>query len=99
MKWRKDLYLGESAGKKKNKIKKQLDHEKLVPGVYVITLASNGKDLLDILPAFMLFRDSVREREVIGLAVTKEEAFEVCEKIILDVYEKTGSYGVRDYFS
>lgn len=99
MKWHKELYLGESARKRKNKIKHQLDREKLVPGVYVITLASNGKDLLDILPSYMLFRDSVREREVLGLAVTKDEAYEVCEKIILDVFEKTGGYRVRSYFS
>ncbi len=98
MKWYKDLYIGEEAGKKKNKIIKQLEQRKIAAGVYVITLASNGKDLLDILPAFMLLKEQCREREILGLAVTKEEAFEVCEKIILDVFQKTGAYAVRSFF-
>ena len=99
MNWYKNLYLGEEAGKKKSKIIHQLEKHSVSFGVYVITLASNGKDLLDVLPAFMLYRGHTREREILGIAVTKEEALEVCGKIISDVYSKTGSYDVRSFFA
>ena len=98
MKWYKDLYIGEEAGKKKSKLIKQLEQKKLTPGVFVITLASNGKDLLDVLPGIMMLKEQCRQREILGLAVTKEEALEVCEQIILDVYQKTSAYAVRSFF-
>ena len=99
MNWYKNLYLGEEAGKKKTKIINQLEKHSISFGVYVITLASNGKDLLDVLPAFMLYRDNTRDREILGLAITKDEALEVCGKIIFDVYSKTGTYDVRSFFA
>lgn len=63
MNWYKNLYLGEEARKKKTKIINQLEKHSISFGVYVITLASNGKDLLDVLPAFMLYRDHTRDWE------------------------------------
>ena len=99
MNWYKHLYLGELANKKKSKIIHKLEKQEVALGVYAITLASNGRDLLDVLPAYMLYRDQAREREILGIAVTKEEAFEVCAEIIQDVYQKTGSYEVRSFFA
>ena len=99
MNWYKNLYLGEEAGKKKTKIINQLEKHSISFGVYVITLASNGKDLLDVLPAFMLYRNHARDRKILGLAITRDEALEVCGKIIFDVYSKTGTYDVRSFFA
>ncbi len=98
MNWREPLYLGEIARKKKNKLIRELESKKSSFGTYVITVAANGKDLLDILPSSMLLRDEFREREIIGLAVTREEAYEVCEKIIMDVKDKNGDFDVRRFF-
>jgi len=97
--WHKNLYVGEEAEKQRTKLIKQLDRQKLVFGAYVITLASNQKDLLDVIPAFMLFREQNAKRQVIGLALTKDEAFSLCEKILMDVYHKTGGFDVRSFFS
>ncbi len=99
MKWYSNLYLGEEAGKKKTKLINQLEKHSISFGVYVITPASNGKDLLDVLPAFMLYKEQNRERKILGLAVTKEEALEVAANIIQDVFQKTGTYDVRGYFA
>lgn len=99
MKWHEPLFVGEAAEKKKNRIMRKFEKEIPPLGVFVITLASNGRDLLDILPGYMLFRDDLREREILGLAVTKQEAFEVCEQIIMSVYRETGDFAVRSYFS
>lgn len=99
MKWHIPLYVGEEAGKKRKKLIHQLERKKPAFGVYAVTLSSNGKDIFDIFPAFMLMREDIREREILGLAVTKEEALEVCEQIIMEVYNKTGEFAVRRYFS
>lgn len=99
MNWYNDLYVGEAARRKKNKIINKLDKHSISFGVYVVTLASNGKDILDVLPAFMLYKQQNQDRLILGLAVTKEEALEVCAQIIQDVYRKTGTYDVRSYFS
>ena len=99
MNWHPNLYVGEEAAKHKKKLMRKLEKDSIPFGVYVITLAANGKDLLDVIPGFMFMREDIREREVIGLAVTKEEALEVCEQIIMDVYRKTGGFEVRSFFA
>lgn len=99
MNWYKELYFGKTAGKKKRKLIRKLESGKVVFGVYVIMISSGPADILDILPAFMLFREDNRERRIIGLAVSKEEAYEVCEKIISDVFCETGGYDIRSYFA
>ena len=98
MKWHSLLYFGEQAAKKRMKLVHDIDQKKISFGTFVIILAMNGKDLLDILPAYMLFKDTYQDQVILGVAVTKEEAFEVCENIIRDVYEHTGGYDVRSYF-
>ncbi len=98
MKWHTLLYFGESAAKQRVKIVHDLEHKKVNFGVFVIILSVNGKDLFDIIPGYMLQKDIYRDAPIIGVAVTKEEAYEVCEKMILDVYARTGGYDVRSYF-
>ena len=99
MNWHKNLYVGKAAARKKKKIISKLDSESIALGVYVITLASNGRDVFDVFPAYMLYRDQVREREIVGIALTREEALEVCEQIIMDVFAETGGYDVRSYLA
>ena len=99
MNWHEKLYVGEQAGRKKKKIMRKLDRQKLVLGLYVITLASNPKNLLDVIPAYMLFRPQAAQLQIIGIAMTKEEAFEVCERIIMDVYGQTAGFDVRSFFA
>lgn len=99
MKWHKDLYVGEDAKKKIKSIQHRLEKHSAALGVYVVTLAANGKDLLDVLPAFFLYREKNRDVTILGVAVTKEEALEVCAQMILDVYKKTGGFDVRSYFA
>ncbi len=101
MNWYKNLYMGETARKERHKIIYSVDRHKLYLGAYVLTLAANGTDLIDIIPAFLLRPEQVKDPkfEIIGIAVTKEEAMELSREIIMDVYEKTGSFDVRGYFS
>ena len=99
MNWHKKLYLGEEARKKRTKIIYSLDRHRVSFGTYAIMLSVSERDLLDIVPSFMLFRDKYKDRTILGLAVTKEEAYEVCAQMILDVYKETGRFDVRSYFA
>ena len=98
MNWHKKLFLGSEAAKKKAKIISNLENHKISFGVYVIILSVNQKDIFDILPSHMLFKENYKDCEIVGISVTKDEAYEVCAKIINEVYDKTGTYKVREYF-
>ena len=99
MRFYKDLYVGEKAKKNIRKIRQNIGHGKLQGGVYVITLSACKSDLLDLMPAYMLFAERYREVLILGVAVSKAEAMEVGRMIIMDVYEKTGSFDVHAYFA
>ena len=99
MKWHKDLYTGESILRKQQKVKWKIMHNAGQLRVYVITLASNRQNLLDIIPARELLQKHYPKRNlyVIGLAGNYQEALEVAGHIISDVYSKTGDFDVRGY--
>ena len=101
MYWHRKMYYGDKARKKRTRIMYNIDTHKLQFGVYVLTPAANGTDLIDIIPAFMLNKDDYKGRDIviIGLAASKEEALELGGRIICDVYDKTGGYDIRSYFS
>ena len=60
--WYKYLYLGETAKKHRFSILQKLRLGKVQPGVHVITPASGGHNLLDILPAYVLRQNYYREQ-------------------------------------
>ncbi len=98
MKWHKKLYLGEAVKNNKSKIISDLEKHKLMLGVYLICIADNSKDLFDIIPAFMLFNENNFNKEYVGVAFTKDEAFDLVKQIIDDVIKETNSFDVRSYF-
>ena len=67
--WYKYLYLGETAKKHRFSILQKLRLGKVQPGVHVITPASGGHNLLDILPAYVLRQNYYREQaDLLGSA-------------------------------
>jgi len=99
--WRVPLYVSDSAREKKRKLMSDIRAHRLHPGAYVIVLAANGTDLLDLIPAFMLSKDGYRGHSirVLGLAIGRKDAMELAARMIGDVYDKTGGFDVRGYFS
>ena len=61
-------------------------------GICLITVATTGKDVLDILPAPMMKQPSFRKRDldVVGIAEDKDAAFELVGRIFAE-YQKTFS--------
>ena len=94
MKWYDDLYVGESIVHKTNKIKWKIRHNAGQINIYVITLASGEKNLLDIIPSHELLQ---KQLYVIGLAKGYDEAVEVAASVIDEVYRQTGAFEVASY--
>ena len=99
MEWHKDLYLGSSVRSRQRKIKWKIMHNAGQLRVYVITLASNEKNLLDIIPSRELMQKYYPKHRlyVVGLAGNYNEALELAGCIINDVYRTTGGFDVRSY--
>lgn len=99
MRWYEDLYAGESIRQKTAKIKWKIRHNAGQIDIYVITLASNPMNLLDIIPAQELMQKAYPKKElyVVGLAHGYEEALEVVTQIIDEVYQQTGGFAVAAY--
>ena len=89
MEWHKELYLGKSVRQRQRKVKWKIMHRAWQLRVYVITFASNEKNLLDIIPSWELMQKHYPKQGlyIIGLA----------GHIINDVYQATGGFDVRGY--
>lgn len=103
MRWYKPLYFSENLDSEKIQ-KKVLD--KLVknvwqPNLFVIVLCENGKDNFRIISSIELLQKNYPKADlmVIGIALGKDETFQLVEHIVADVYTKTGSVDkLKDYF-
>lgn len=101
MTWHENLYVGESIIHKTDKIKWKICHNAGQPSIYVIALASNEQNLLDIIPARELMQKGYPKQKlyIVGLAKGYEEAVEVAVSIVDEVYQATGSFAVRSYLT
>ena len=99
--WYDKLYVGESIVHKTKKIKWKIMHNAGQIGIYVITLASNRQNLLDIIPSYELMQRGYPKREmvIVGLAKGYDEAVEVAASIVDEMYRNTGTFAVRTYLA
>lgn len=99
MTWYENLYVGESIVHKTNKIKWKIRHNAGQIDIYVIALASNEKNLLDIIPSQELLQKGYPKKQlyIVGLARGYDEAMEVAVSIVDEVYRRTGGFQVREY--
>ena len=99
MRWYRDLYVSENITKKGIDLQKEVESGKYRRNLYLITLAMNGKDLLDIRKAAALSRASLRETLplIIGGALGYSSALGLVEKIIGDCVRETGTADIRNY--
>lgn len=101
MKWYNALWIGPNAAKKKSKIISSVERREHVPGIWLITLAENPAEALDIIPTNILTNKFYLSYDfyILGIASGKQEAFELVEKMVDYIYRETGTLDIRDYFS
>ena len=73
MKWYDDLYVGESIVHKTNKIKWKIRHNAGQINIYVITLASGEKNLLDIIPSHELLQKGYPKKQLYGYWIGEKD--------------------------
>ena len=100
MQWAENLYLSDKTAKKKDKIIKKANRGVGMVSIYFITLASNRENLFDIFHAAHLKQPAFYKQDlyVVGIASGYEEALEMVQRMIDDIYRKTGGFAVREYF-
>ena len=64
----------------------------------MLTLPESEENIMDIYPAFVLLQHGLKNKDVfiIGIAEGKEEAYKVFEEIVMDCYEKSGTFKLKD---
>lgn len=101
MRWYDALWVGPGAAGQKRRIISSIKKHKPMAGAYFIALAENPLDVLDIVPVGMLVNAacSTDSLYILGIAVGKQEAFELVEKMVDYIYRETGALDIRGYFS
>jgi hypothetical protein len=99
--WSSSLYIGEKMKKKKEKVISSINNREATFGVYCIVFASHPGNLFDIMEANELLFPHYKKAEVriVGLAKGKEEAIKLVRDMLMEVYNKTGGFNVRAYFT
>ncbi len=99
--WSSRLYVGEKMKKKKDKVVASINKSEATFGIYCIAFASHPNNLFDIMDANELLFPHYKKSQVriIGLARGKEEAVNLVQDMLMEVYHNTGSFDVRTYFT
>ncbi len=99
MKYYKHLYLSEGLEKKKDKIIQKIEAGKILPGVFLVTLAPDEKNQLEIHRYILLLQPVFHREElfVVGISKDYEGALELVEEITQEVYNKIKSADIRSY--
>ncbi len=99
--WAKHLYMGKKVEKSRDQVITSINNRKAAFGVYCITYASNPGNLFDVIEANQLLYPHYTNTEVyiVGLAKGKEEALELLENMLMEIYNHTGEFDVRSYFT
>ena len=92
------LYFGDKAKKNRFSILQAVREEK-TSGYYVLTPASNEKNLLDMYSASALNQPYYKQQDflIVGVAADYEDAATLVGRIVGDIYKKTGAYDVRAF--
>ncbi len=99
MEWYRNLYLTEGVHQKKQTLIEKIEKNAGLPGIYMVTLAANGRDLFDIFSADLLFQTPLHGHcpMIIGIARGKEEAVDLAAQLALAAYQKNGDFNIRKY--
>lgn len=100
MKWMKDFYVGDRALKLKKKIVRGIRWRRPLPDAYILTIASNPRNQIDILRAYILRQPYFRKNDdivIIGIAKGHQDALDLMLRITDECVRRTGTADVRSY--
>ena len=99
MRYYKHLYLMEGLEKKKGRIIRKLEENKFQANIHIITLSQNEKNHLEIYNSVLLLQPDYPHEDffVVGIAKGYEDAVELVEQIVQEVYNETKGADIRSY--
>lgn len=94
------LYLSDNISKEEERVKRSLRAKKMPSDWFIIAISTTRDGMLDILPAALVRQKwfSVGSIQVVGVAKGYFHALSLMEKMASDVYECTGTCGMKEYF-
>lgn len=100
IRWYRKLYLTERARKKRYKIVWRVNHKAGLLNTYLIILPQYGNNQLEIINSTELLQKRYDDitTYVVGVAIGKEEALTLVEKIVDDVVNHQGRQDVKEFF-
>lgn len=95
-----NLYTTEKTKKVLPRIVQKIRRGKLQPGIWLITVASNEQNLLDIFQSVYYIQPMFARLnpDIVGVAESEDAAKVLLQKITEDMYRETGGFDVRTYF-
>lgn len=95
-----NLYTTEKTKKMLPRIKHKLRTKKLQPGIWLITIASNEKNLLDLFHSIHYMQPMFEKMnpDIVGIAESEDAVKALLVQITEDLYKETGRFDVRAYF-
>ncbi|NLK74085.1 MAG: hypothetical protein GX288_02200 [Clostridiales bacterium] len=101
IRWVNQLYISDNLMKKKDKVIAAISCRKATFNIYCITFASQPRNLFDIIDANELLFPHYRNVDIciVGLAKGKENAIQLVQKMLEEIYYNTGEFDVRSYFT
>jgi len=96
--WLQDYYTDTFIRHPEN-VRRKISRGKPPAGVYLITLSNTPGNLMEIMPAGLLRQKAFMFRcpKIIGMALGKGSAVQLARRILEEVYEQTGDFGLSDY--
>lgn len=101
LQWTSRIYVGEGLKKKKDRAMDSINNRRITSDIYCIAFASSPDNLFDIMNANELLFPHYQKTDIkiVGLAKGKDEATRLTQDMVMEVYEKTGGFDVRSYYS
>ena len=99
MEWYSKLYIGDRAKPKAEKIIRKLKRNAGQIDIYLITLAANGQDMLDINHSAYLKLPAVRRNlpMIVGIAKGYDEAVDIVQEMLAETCAQAGNTNIPEY--
>ena len=100
MKFFQDMYVSEAVASHTDELIAKIKQNSVVKGLYLIVLAENSENLLEIIASREIVKPMYSKRElwIVGLAGGRKDALQLVEHMIGQMYEQTGTFDIRTYF-
>ena len=99
LKWSENLIVGDTLRTRKDSIIERINDKKPVYSVYLLTLPSGSEGQLDIISAYFLIQDRIREMtpEILGIFGSRREALNEVTRLMGDCYARNGNADLQQY--